>query len=233
VPLKLNNQSNVKEIAMRKFKVLPKDGHCFAEGNPSDPVVPAIPTSATDFALVKGQEACKRAIAVALVGHHSVVLWGGSGHGKTMLVRCAHDIDSTFTAVEVTLWRSGNVQQNIHQARRLAQLATAGHIHIEVPNVPFREMASKRPGTDTKTIHKQVEEAREFGTTHKSEALSDSCLLLMKQAYDELRFTPRTFTVVSHIARSIANLDRAAFISDHHLAEALQYRLLDRETSAL
>ena len=58
--------------------------------------------------------------------------------------------------------------------------------------------------------------------------LSDSCLLLMKQAMDELGLSARAYDKVRRVARTIADIEGVDKIAEHHLAEAVQYRLLDR-----
>jgi magnesium chelatase family protein len=58
--------------------------------------------------------------------------------------------------------------------------------------------------------------------------LSDSCLLLMKQAMDELGLSARAYDKVRRVARTIADIEGAPAIHEHHVAEAVQYRLLDR-----
>jgi magnesium chelatase family protein len=118
-------------------------------------------------------------------------------------------------------------------------------LHVEVPAVPYRELTSRRPGTDSATMRKQVLAARErqhkrFGESKATNAsmdskqlkqhcdLSDSCLLLMKQAMDELGLSARAYDKVRRVARTIADLDSSDLINETHLAEAVQYRLLDR-----
>jgi len=117
-------------------------------------------------------------------------------------------------------------------------------IHVEVPAVPYRELTSRRAGTDSDTMRKQVHAAREiqarrFGdqTTNagmdsrqlkKHCDLSDSCLLMMKQAMEELGLSARAYDKVRRVARTIADLENAEHIQEQHLAEAVQYRLLDR-----
>ncbi len=59
--------------------------------------------------------------------------------------------------------------------------------------------------------------------------LSDSCLLLMKQAMDELGLSARAYDKVRRVARTIADIDGSESISEQHLAEAVQFRLLDRK----
>ena len=59
--------------------------------------------------------------------------------------------------------------------------------------------------------------------------LSDDCLLLMKQAMDEMGLSARAYDKVRRVARTIADLDGSANIQSLHVAEAVQYRLLDRK----
>jgi magnesium chelatase family protein len=58
--------------------------------------------------------------------------------------------------------------------------------------------------------------------------LDDGCLRLMKQAMDELGLSARAYDKVRRVARTIADLDGSPTINVSHVAEAVQYRLLDR-----
>jgi magnesium chelatase family protein len=118
-------------------------------------------------------------------------------------------------------------------------------IHVEVPTVPYRELTGRSVGTSSATMREQVQRARATqhkrfagdGTTNASMGtrqlkahcdLSDGCLLLMKQAMDELGLSARAYDKVRRVARTIADIEGAEQIAEHHLAEAIQYRLLDR-----
>ncbi len=117
-------------------------------------------------------------------------------------------------------------------------------MHAEVPAVPYRELTGKRPGTSSEQIRRQVQSARDIqskrfsGQTTNARMdskqlkqhcdLSDACLLLMKQAMDELGLSARAYDKVRRVARTIADLENSDAITESHLAEAVQYRLLDR-----
>ena len=117
-------------------------------------------------------------------------------------------------------------------------------IHVEVPAVPYRELTGKSRGTDSATMRQTVQSARavqakRFGddttngrmTSKQLQAhveLNEPSLLLMKQAMDELGLSARAYDKVRRVARTIADIEGAATVQEHHLAEAVQYRLLDR-----
>ncbi len=117
-------------------------------------------------------------------------------------------------------------------------------IHVEVPAVPYRELTGKHQGTTSTSMRESVQRARalqrkrfnndtlnaRMGSkemkTHCD--LSETCLLLMKQAMDELGLSARAFDKVRRVARTIADIDGCERINENHISEAIQYRLLDR-----
>lgn len=118
-------------------------------------------------------------------------------------------------------------------------------IHVEVPAVPFRDLTSKTAGENSQSMREKVLAARDiqrkrYASDMKnafmdSKALrnhadlSDSCLLLMKHALDEMGLSARAYDKVRRVARTIADLAGSEQISEDHIAEAVQYRLLDRK----
>jgi magnesium chelatase family protein len=120
-------------------------------------------------------------------------------------------------------------------------------IHIDVPAVPYDQLASDRDGTDSAALRQQVINARQIQSQRFADTviftnaqmnsrqirqfckLDDSCRTLLKQAVYELGLSARAHDKVIKIARTIADLDAAENIQSPHVAEAIQYRRLDRK----
>jgi magnesium chelatase family protein len=121
-------------------------------------------------------------------------------------------------------------------------------IHIEVTAVPFDKLSDDRKAESSVEIRKRVTKAREiqsvrFGsmplihynaqmnTNHIREycALDDTSKSLLKNAMERLNLSARAYDRILKVARTIADLDLAESVAAHHIAEAIQYRSLDRE----
>lgn len=175
-----------------------------------------------DFSEIKGQEAAKRAALVALAGDHSIVFIGPKGHGKTMLCEAIKGIGDIETAeIDVDLIA------NHERDSRIAGYARFD-IHVEVPAVPFREIVSKRTGTDSESMRGGIENMGDERPDSDPSKLSSECMSLLKQAHSELGMSTQAVFVVCDIAATIAQLDGNKEICPEHLAEAIQYRLIDR-----
>jgi magnesium chelatase family protein len=117
-------------------------------------------------------------------------------------------------------------------------------LHVEVPAVPYRQLASGRRGTDTETIRRRVLEARRVqhrrqGPDRANAELSGPALdryaaldeagkLVIGQAMTEMGLSARAYDKIRRVARTIADLEGSEQVQAHHVAEAIQYRLLDR-----
>ncbi len=121
-------------------------------------------------------------------------------------------------------------------------------IHIEVPAVSFRDL--RHPTGDGLTsgeMRRQVTDARTVqrerfagagvitNASMTSEQLRTHCKLdgagetILKQAMSEMGLSARAHDKVLRLGRTIADLEGAPSIAAHHLAEAVQYRRLDRK----
>ncbi len=119
-------------------------------------------------------------------------------------------------------------------------------IHVDVHEVPFHFLAGKADGTSSDQMRKQVISAGKRQTQRfkglkiltnsqmsskqirKFCKLDDQCQQLLKQAYNELGLSARAHDKVIKTSRTIADLEESDQIQPHHLAEAIQYRKLDR-----
>lgn len=119
-------------------------------------------------------------------------------------------------------------------------------IHVEVPNVPFRELSDSKPGTGSAEMRESVAVAREMQTKRfegqpamvngkmSPKQIRSSCKLdteaeeLLKTAMEEMGLSARAHDKILRVGRTIADLDRSDSITAVHLSEAINYRTLDR-----
>ncbi len=121
-------------------------------------------------------------------------------------------------------------------------------LHIEVNPVAFDELRDRRVSEGSDTIRERVVRAREiqnvrFDTVDgvycnaqlTPKLMKVYCEIdsngeaLLKNAMERLGFSARSYARILKVARTVADLEGNANISTHHLAEAIQYRSLDRE----
>lgn len=120
-------------------------------------------------------------------------------------------------------------------------------IHIEVQTVEYETISSKQREESSAEIRKRVNKARAIqqkrfeGTTITCNAkmtpaaTRDYCILspqadeLMKSSFEKLGMSGRAYDKILRIARTIADLDDSEMIEFVHIAEAIQYRSLDRK----
>lgn len=121
-------------------------------------------------------------------------------------------------------------------------------LHVEVTPVPFTELSSPKTSEPSSTVRKRVLEARErqakrfegqtgiyANAQMSSKQLKEICVInnvgqtLLKTAMDKLNLSARAYDRILKVSRTIADLADSIDIRPEHLAEAIQYRSLDRE----
>ncbi|WOC52303.1 subunit ChlI of Mg-chelatase family protein [Bergeyella porcorum] len=120
-------------------------------------------------------------------------------------------------------------------------------IHIEVQKVEFEQLSDKRKGENSLSIRERVLKARNIQKQRYQDLdisynaqmgpkeieqhceLDDTSQNLIKTAMQKLNLSARAYDRILKVARTIADLEASAAIQSHHIAEAIQYRSLDRE----
>ena len=116
-------------------------------------------------------------------------------------------------------------------------------LHIEVPPVEYAELSAHTPSEDSATIRERVCKARErqLARGHGVNAslapkhLREWCQTtkqaddLLAAAFEKLDLSARAYDRILKVARTIADLDNSDYLDAKHIAEAIQYRSLDRK----
>ncbi len=124
-------------------------------------------------------------------------------------------------------------------------------IHVEVTPVPINELADFRPAEKSESVRERVIKARErqiarfkndpqvhCNAMMATKLLKEVCRIddagreMLKKATDRLGLSARAFDRILKVARTIADLEGDEKIQPNHLAEAIQYRSLDRQNWA-
>ncbi|MBW2179981.1 MAG: YifB family Mg chelatase-like AAA ATPase [Deltaproteobacteria bacterium] len=119
-------------------------------------------------------------------------------------------------------------------------------IHVEVPAVPYKDMKSSAVGEASIDIRERVCAARRIQVKRFGRGkifcnaqmnsrhikihgvVDDDCGALLESAIEKLGLSARAYNRILKIARTIADLENKADIKASHVAEAIQYRSLDR-----
>lgn len=121
-------------------------------------------------------------------------------------------------------------------------------LHVEVTPVSFTELSNKTKGENSASIRDRVILARQIQSVRykdtpgtyanaqmSSKQLSEVCIIsqageaLLKKAMEKLNLSARAYDRILKVSRTIADLSASSDIKVEHLAEAIQYRSLDRE----
>lgn len=120
-------------------------------------------------------------------------------------------------------------------------------IHVEVPRVRYEELKDETPQENSQSVRQRVIEARKiqlkrfqgegiFSNAHmKTKHLKKFCKLdeqshgLLQSAMEKLGLSARAHSKIIKVARTIADLEGSENIKLQHIAEAIQYRSIERQ----
>jgi magnesium chelatase family protein len=139
-------------------------------------------------------------------------------------------------------------QINAYRARISGPLLDRIDLQIQVPAVPFRDLSGAIDGEGSKDLRARVMAARErqarrfakyarvFANAHMTPRLikehcplTDDTRRLLETAMDRLGLSARAYARILKIARTIADLEGEDRLAPAHVAEAIQYRTMDRK----
>lgn len=140
---------------------------------------------------------------------------------------------------------SGEIQR--YMAKLSGPLLDRIDIHVEVPAVSFEDLSSSAPeGLTSAQVREQVLAARarqhdrykghpvcnarlDAKSTRKHCVLTEGAQALLAVALERLGLSARAYDKLLRLARTIADLEASDLIEEPHIAEAIQYRSLDRQ----
>ncbi len=120
-------------------------------------------------------------------------------------------------------------------------------IHVEVPPVDFEKLAGDEKSESSASIRERVNRARKIqqqrfaGTGTASNARMDAAMTkefcrpvpkamtMLEQAFDRLGLSARAYDKILRVSRTVADLEGSDKIEVPHIAQAIQFRSLDRK----
>ena len=166
---------------------------------------------------------------------------------RFMLLAAMNPCPCGYYSDQTRVCRCTPQQIRQYQARISGPLLDRIDIHIEVPSVRYKDLAGKATGESSSSIKGRIERARsiqqmrftgkntQFNARMSDKQIKTYCAIdddsqkLMEMAIEKLGLSARAYTKILKVARTIADLENEDKIASSHVAEAIQYRNLDRK----
>lgn len=166
---------------------------------------------------------------------------------KFMLVAAMNPCPCGYYTDQTRVCRCTPQQIRQYQARISGPLLDRIDIHIEVPSIRYKDLTGKSSGETSQEIKERIERARliqkkrfnsqdmQFNARMTDKQIKMHCTIdevsqnLIEMAIEKLGLSARAYTKVLKVARTIADLEEEEKIQSSHIAEAIQYRNLDRK----
>ena len=161
-----------------------------------------------------------------------------------MLVAALNPCPCGYLGSGVRTCTCGTAAIGNYRSRLSGPLVDRIDLHVEVPALPYQQLATAEAGEPTEAVRARVAAARErqrergksWNARLPSAALARVAALdaaghqLLERAAARLGLSARAITRIRRVARTIADLEGSPTVRAVHLAETLQYRVLDQPT---
>lgn len=125
--------------------------------------------------------------------------------------------------------RSGETSEVIRNRVNKARNIQRKRFVDEVSDLPTNELRSERSRTPISSPTISANADMSSKQIRKYCQLDNACADILKKAMEKFGFSARAYDRILKVARTIADLDGASGIGTRHIAEAVQYRSLDRK----
>jgi magnesium chelatase family protein len=165
---------------------------------------------------------------------------------KFMLIAAMNPCPCGYFGDRVRICRCSPQQIRQYQTKISGPLLDRIDLHIEVPSVKYRALSNKEAGESSSTIKERVNKARgrqikRFGgdgifcnarMTEKQIrtycSIDEESNRLLEMAIEKLGLSARAMNRILKVSRTIADMENKETVESAHVAEAIQYRSLDR-----
>ncbi|KQC10290.1 MAG: hypothetical protein APR62_12280 [Smithella sp. SDB] len=165
---------------------------------------------------------------------------------KFMLIAAMNPCPCGYFGDRVRTCHCSPQQIRQYQSKISGPLMDRIDLHIEVPSVKYRALSDKETGESSMPIKERVNKARElqkkrFGSDDivcnarmTEKQIQEFCQIgeeahkLIEMAIEKLGLSARAVNRILKVSRTIADLENSSNIESVHVAEAIQYRSLDR-----
>ena len=169
---------------------------------------------------------------------------------NTLLISALNPCPCGFWGDAKRECRCSPAQVERYRSRISGPLLDRIDLHVEVPLIEYKDLASKEIGESSAVVRERVLECRArqekrfeeethirtnsaMGPRQMREhcALTPECSQLLEQAMEQLNFSARAHDRILKVARTIADMAGSDDLKVNHVLEAVQYRSLDRKLS--
>lgn len=165
---------------------------------------------------------------------------------RFMLIAAMNPCPCGYFGDRIRTCRCSPQQIRQYQAKISGPLLDRIDLHIEVPSIKYRALSDKEVGESSSTIKERVNEARNrqikryegsgiFCNARMTEkqikaycSIDEESHRLLEMAIEKLGLSARAINRILKVSRTIADLENKEAIEAAHVAEAIQYRSLDR-----